>query len=166
LWNNRRWIHDIMADLEKFIESTEEEIETMLREPPAAGERSFSKPVVYGFSIRLGPEGGPILRSFGDRPRKGFREPINEQMVDEQRQQLKIIQEAPGVEKEDFDIKSTEAETRILAARGEHRYQTTVRHQAPVDPATARAAYVNGILEIVFKLRDKTNKEYEDIRVE
>ncbi|MBI4257978.1 MAG: Hsp20/alpha crystallin family protein [Thaumarchaeota archaeon] len=156
-----------MDDLESFMEETEEEIEHVIKGLYEGGQHAISKPLVYGFSIRFNSNGVPVIKSFGDKPLKeGFREPFSDQLVDQQRGDLKIILEMPGIEKNDIDIKSTENETTVSAGREELKYRTNVQHHAPVLPDTATATYLNGILEITFRLKDKANKGYTKIKVE
>ncbi|MBI2184431.1 MAG: hypothetical protein HYU39_05670 [Thaumarchaeota archaeon] len=156
-----------MDDLESFMEETEEEIERVIKGFYEEGQWSLSKPLVYGFSIRFNSNGVPVIKSFGDKPLKeGFREPFSDQLVDQQRGDLKVILEMPGVEKSDIDVKSTESETTVSAARGEAKYRTSIQHHTPVLPETATATYLNGILEVAFRLKDKANKGFTKIKVE
>ncbi len=166
VWNYRKRFHEIMDDLDQFMESAEEEIEDVIRQYCEADQKAPSKPIVYGFSVELGANGVPVIRTFGDRGiKEGFREPISDQVIDEQRGQLKIIAELPGVDRNEIEARSTETETALTASKGELSYKATIQHRAPVHPETASATYINGILEIAFRLKDKANKGYTTVKI-
>ena len=65
--------------------------------------------------------------------------------------ELRIIADMPGVEKEDIDLKC-DGETLTLDAVGNERtYSERVSLPTPVDEHTASATYNNGVLEVVFE---------------
>jgi HSP20 family protein len=126
-----------------------------------------ARPLLRGFSMRLGPDGQPIFRSFGDlgAPRDGYREPVYDQFLDEHVGELKVVAELPGVEKEDLRLNATENEFTLQASKGDHRYKAEMRLRAPVQPASAAAQYHNGVLEVRFRLKEKANKDFTKIDV-
>ena len=73
--------------------------------------------------------------------------------------------ELPGVEKEDVQLSALEDKVSLEAVKGERKYRMELSLQNAIDPESGTAAYTNGILEIVFKLRDKTNKGYRRVTV-
>lgn len=157
-----------MDELDRFINEMEREMERTLRTVYESRGKFISRPMVYGFSMKLGPDGQPILRTFGDKnvTREGFREPVYDQYVDDVRGELKLFVELPGVEKENVELKSTEAQVTVSATQGERTYKVEIPLKAPVEEETAIAAYRNGVLEVTFKLKDKANKGFKKISVE
>lgn len=113
---------------------------------------------VYGFSLRVGLGGRPIIEQFGNV--KATEEgavvaEVREPLVDvlDEGDYLVIIAELPGVEAEDVH---QEVEGDILELRAEtsdRKYSKEVLLPAAVDPASMRSSYRNGILEI--RLRKK-----------
>ena len=67
-------------------------------------------PIVYGYSMTIGPDGKPVVREFGNvrrgpEPLKGItekREPLVD-VVDGEKD-VRVIAELPGVRKEDVDV--------------------------------------------------------------
>ena len=51
------------------------------------------------------------------------------------------------------------------ATKGERNYKMELTLQNAIDPESGTASYTNGVLEVVFKLRDKTNKGYRRVKV-
>jgi HSP20 family protein len=115
----------------------------------------------YGYSITIGPDGKPHVREFGNiKPSKsagrqvleaGPREPFVETLMDDKTDELKLVVEMPGVQKEDIQTEVTENTMKITAARGDRRYDTTVDLETEVDPNSAKATYNNGVLEVRLK---------------
>lgn len=168
MFSRRKRFHDLMDELDRFIEELEKDVEKTVRGLYESGEKFFSKPMVYGFSMKIGPDGEPVLRTFGDRRmlEEGFREPVHDQFVDEGRGELKLFAELPGVEKEDIQLQSTETRAVISAVRGDRKYRSEIELRAPVDPSTATAVYKNGVLEATFRLKEKTNKGFTNVRID
>ncbi|MCS7116122.1 MAG: Hsp20 family protein [Nitrososphaerales archaeon] len=151
-----------MDELDRFIDEVERELEGTIKSMFESRSELFNRPMVYGFSVKIGPEGEPIIRTFGDKILRGdgFREPVYDQIVDEERHELKLIVELPGVEKEDIKLESLENEVMILAERGERRYKANIKLKSAVDPKSAHAVYRNGVLDVTFKLKSNANKGY------
>ncbi len=162
-----RWFRRVFEDIESEIERIEEEFERAfgsLRE----GTRG---PLVYGFSITVGPDGMPVIRRFGNlRPptsaEEGFRTPFVDVMVDDKANEVKVIAEIPGVSKEDVKIRSTEKRVEISAERGDRKYRAEVDLPVEVDVNSGRAKYNNGVLEITFRPKEELKPEGTEIKVE
>jgi HSP20 family protein len=166
MFNSRRRYHALVDELERFIAEMERDLERTLRTAIDSDILS-ARPLVRGFSMQLGPDGQPIFRSFGDFgvPREGYRQPVYDQLLDQQKGELKIVAELPGVEKEDLRLNATENELALEASRGDRRYKTDIRLRAPVQPSSAAAQYHNGVLEVRFRLKEKANKDFTKISV-
>lgn len=114
------------------------------------------KPRVLGFSFKLGPEGKPIIESFGDVKRgpKGTefleaREPLIN--VDYRPKEVIVTAELPGVHKEKINLKTMKDTVVIDVPDAEPKYHSKIALREAIDPRTAKASFKNGVLEIRFK---------------
>ncbi len=123
-----------------------------------------SKGFVSGFNVRMGPDGKPHFSTFGNKPSINTdktvptvaadeREPLTD--VIEEGNTIAITMELPGVDKADLDVKMNEESLEIAVDNERRKYHKRVRLPAKVDPATTKAVYNNGILDVtVQKLED------------
>lgn len=111
----------------------------------------------YGYSVTVGSDGRPVVREFGNmKPgHAGSRNIQVDTIVDEKKNEVKMVAEIPGVEKKDIDIVLEDEGVAISATRGQIKYHTNVPLQHGVNRDTIKASYRNGILEIVFGVEDK-----------
>jgi HSP20 family protein len=163
----RKNLRDMLDELDRYFDEFERSLEEAVRSSVNMGQKAFSKPVVTGMAMGFGPEGKPRIQFFGDNlvGPDGFRSPIYEQVVDEKEGNLRLLVELPGVEKEDVQISALEDKITLEATKGERLYRTEIVLQRDIDPDSGVASYRNGLLEVVFKLRDNTNKGYRRVRV-
>ncbi|MCS7109244.1 MAG: Hsp20/alpha crystallin family protein [Candidatus Micrarchaeota archaeon] len=143
----------MMEEMTKGFEDIEE-LEKRMRE---------GKSYVRGFSITIGPDGKPIIREFGDRPEitpKGIEEK-REPLVDiiNEKKNIKIIAELPGVRKEDIDLKADEKTIEIKVDTAERKYYKKLDLPAKIKPETADARYNNGVLEITIEKVEPSKEE-------
>ncbi|MEM4869208.1 MAG: archaeal heat shock protein Hsp20 [Desulfurococcaceae archaeon] len=170
-----RIFEDILRDLRHLMRRfyygfpSPEEFEKEMREL----EKRGIKPYVYGFSITIGPDGKPVIREFGNVKRvRGRPEIIEERepLVDvfEKDDEVIVVAEIPGVDKDKIDLKITEdGKTLIIRASNEERkYYKEVELPAKVDPDTSRATYKNGVLEVKLKKIGKEEGKGFKIKVE
>lgn len=146
-----------------------EDIEREIRE---LEKRGF-KPYVYGFSITIGPDGRPIIREFGNVRRIRGKPEIAEErepLVDvfEREDEVIVVAEMPGVEKDKIDLKVTEDGKMLIikASNEERKYYKEIELPARVDPESAKATYKNGILEVRLKKVGKEEGKGIKIKVE
>ena len=156
--DRRKNLRDMLDELDRYFEELEKDLQDSVRHALVEG-RHLAGPFVGGFSMQVGPD-GPSIQFFGDNPQQkgGFRSPLSEQVVDEKTGVLRILIDMPGVEKEDVSVSATERTVIVKAERGSRRYGSELGLKAEVDPDTGKAEYKNGVLEISFSLRDKSNK--------
>ena len=65
-----------------------------------------------------------------------------------------------------FDlISALENKLMLQAEHRERKYKAEIGLQREIDAESGSATYRNGLLDIVFKLRDKTNKGYRRVSV-
>ena len=164
----RKRFHHLMDELDKMMQDAEKDIEESLRNAFQMGNSIENKPFVYGFSMKLSSDGDPIISTFGDinNAIEGVREPIVDQILDESRGTLKVFAELPGVEKEEIKLQVFEEGLNIIAQHRDRQYNTQIPLKAKVDPAKSSASYLNGVLEITFQIKDKTNKGFSEIRID
>ena len=137
------------------------------------GGEKYRKPFVYGFSVRVGPDGIPHVQQFGDtRFRKGpkysdeqggEREPLTD--IIEAEDHVAITLELPGVEKEDINME-IEEETLIIDVDTESRkYHKELKLPENLDSESIEATYKNGVLDIVIKRKKEKPKKGKRINI-
>ncbi|MEM2875889.1 MAG: archaeal heat shock protein Hsp20 [Candidatus Bathyarchaeia archaeon] len=136
-------------------------------------------PIVYGYSVIVGPDGKPQIREFGNvkpsleptplglsRPKLKVseqREPLVE--VIEDASTISVVAELPGVEKKDIDLTCTERLLSISADTEARKYFKELKLPAEVDPKSAKAKYRNGVLEVILN-KSKPKPAGERISIE
>jgi len=129
-------------------------------------------PIIYGYSMRIGPDGRPEIREFGNvHPRKRApifgapersleimekREPLTD-VIDE-RDVIRVVAEVPGVDKSDIKLSGTERILAISVDTEQRKYHKDVNLPEEVDPDSAKASYRNGVLEVKLKKRRKESR--------
>ena len=108
---------------------------------------------VYGFTVRLGLGGKPVVEQFGN-----IRETASGAVVTETREPLVdvldegdhilVIAETPGVEEGDVRVKVEGDILNIDASRGARRYHKEVLLPTAASPENVATCYRNGILEV------------------
>jgi HSP20 family protein len=132
-------------------------------------------PFVYGYSVTIGPDGKPQVREFGNvkpetrlgRPSIGIsekREPLVDIM--ETDDEVRIIAELPGVEKESIRLHATENSIAISVDTPQRKYNKEIELKANVNPKQAKSSYKNGVLEVILKKKEKEKQKGELINVE
>ncbi|MEW6034244.1 MAG: archaeal heat shock protein Hsp20 [Chloroflexota bacterium] len=108
---------------------------------------------VYGFSVRMGLGGKPVIEQFGNvkETESGAvvsetREPLVDVMDEGDR--LVVIAELPGVEEKDIHLRVEGDILEVAASARDRRYRREVLLPSAVDPASLKSSYRNGILEI------------------
>ncbi len=123
--------------------------------------RSNGDPYVYGFSLRVGPDGKPHIEEFGNvSNRQGIqscdpsketcgREPLTDTIEGDD--DVTIIAELPGIEKDDIVIDVDEESLTLDVDTEKRRYRKDLTFPCKVDPDSGRASHKNGVLEVKFK---------------
>lgn len=179
-WRRRRRDWDNLFDeffgreFEYFDEIAEKmfkDLEELFR--GSSGGLSEGKPFVKGFSIRMGPEGKPEIKEFGSKPRSVAetgseeseeRKPLIDVMKGDE--EVNVIAEMPGVNKEDIDINASETSVDIKAEGSTMRYSESVDLGCEVLPDSAKARYNNGVLEIIFKRKEPQKEKKKKVDIE
>jgi HSP20 family protein len=164
-----REFEEMRRDMERMFEETLRDIDKapkeLIREydAPTGGRVREVGPLVYGYSMIIGPDGKPKVKQFGNiRTLGGMtppaltaeREPLSDVITTEK--DIKITVEMPGISKQDIKINaydgSVEVSTVETAAK---KYRRFIELPPDADLETAKSTYTNGILEISFKKKGK-----------
>ncbi len=160
-------IDDMMREMERTFSEQFKELEKelpkgLVRESktPDGTTRKEIGPIVYGYSVTIGPDGKPVVREFGN-VRKGAgtpwrqiqdkREPLVDVVSSEK--EVRVIAELPGVSKEDINLTVNEKSLVISVDREDRRYYKELDLPGIVDPKGAKSSYNNGVLEITIPLK-------------
>lgn len=139
--------------------------------PDGTTVREFG-PFVYGYSVKIGPDGKPEIREFGNvKPSrlgpqvKEEREPLVD--VIETDGEIHIVAELPGVEKNDIKLHGTEDTLTISVDTPQRKYYKEVSLPAKANVKEARTQYKNGVLEITLpKTKEEKKPKGEPINIE
>jgi HSP20 family protein len=127
---------------------------------PDGGVKKEIGPIVYGYSVTIGPDGKPVVREFGN-VRSGEGKPLKaiqdkrEPLVDvvSSGKDVRVIAEMPGVNKEDINVTVNEKSVVISVDREDRGYFKELELPGVVEPKGARSNYNNGILEVTIPLK-------------
>ena len=160
-------IDEMMKEMERAFSEQFKDLEkelpkSLVRESrtPDGGVKKEFGPIVYGYSVTIGPDGKPVVREFGNvRSREGKswkaiqgkREPLVD--VVSSGREVRVIAEMPGVRKEDVNVTVSE-KSMVISVESEGRgYYKELDLPGTVDPKGARSTYNNGILEVTIPLK-------------
>jgi len=137
------------------------------------GPGSNSNGIFYGYQVRVGPDGKPQVREFGNRTpagrdafQLGSKEPFVDVVTSDKDQTLKVIAEMPGVQKENIQLDATEDSLTIKAINQDRNYDTRVPLSTPVDPSTTKASYKNGVLEVILRTKEAPKPKGTSIHID
>ena len=138
-------------------------------------------PIVYGYSVVVGPDGKPRITEFGNvkqgthigskegtgRRRGGprlaaEREPLADVITTDD--EVKVVVELPGVNKENIKVNAYEGSAEVVAEAQDRKYRRVVDIPADTDAESVKSTFKNGLLEIAFKRKDKPKGK--EIKVE
>jgi len=129
-------------------------------------------PFVYGYSVKIGPDGKPEIREFGNVKPSRFGPRIKEErepLVDvvETDNEVHVVAELPGVEKTDIKLHGTEDTLTISVDTPQRKYYKEVKLPAKVNVKEAKTAYKNGVLEVTLpKVKEEKKPKGEPINIE
>lgn len=170
MWRRKGLFEDFFRefeDIDMMLEKMFDRIRTL------APEGRLDEPLYYGFSVNIGPDGIPEVRTFGNvQPTEGrqlsagVREPFADVIVDEERGEIIITAEVPGIEKKDIKTSATGTSIEITAETEKRKYYKRIPLRVEIDPNSTKATYNNGVLEIKAKLKSSAKTKDVDIKVE
>ena len=136
-----------------------------VRRLPDGSIRREYGPFVYGYSVKMGPDGKPVVREFGNiksGPGGDGEQPLNlqdqrEPLVDviDEDGQIRVVAELPGVDKEDIHLCVEERTLIIEVEDPERRYFKRLDLPCEIDCASSRSTYRNGVLETTLKKSER-----------
>ena len=126
-----------------------------------------NKPMVYGFSMKMGPGGQPRFEEFGNiapgqKKVKQKREPLVD-VIDKQKE-VTIIAELPGVEKKEINVTVSDAGKKLTIDVPKKFFKEIILPSKVKD--TADAHYKNGILEVNLKKIKPSKPKKKKIKIE
>jgi HSP20 family protein len=163
-----RGFDEIRREIEREFEDIGKNMpKNLIREytTPEGGKVREVGPVVYGYSMTVGPDGIPKVREFGNvKPSRGFSgfmrpeisgetEPLVDVTTDSN--QIKVIVEMPGVSKDKIKINAYDNTVEVKSEDPQRKYHRTIEIPPETNIETAKSAYNNGILEITFKKKEQ-----------
>jgi len=139
-------------------------------------------PLVYGYSMTIGPDGKPNVREFGNvRPNgqrnilasagKGAKPQISSEReplvdVNSNDKEVKVVLEIPGVKKEDIRINAHDGAVEVTASNPQRKYHKTIDLPQDANTETAKSTYNNGVLEITFGKKENAKPKGKEIKIE
>jgi len=171
-------IDKVFREMEKMMEEefknfTERVPKDYVKErklPDGSTVKEFG-PFVYGYSMKIGPDGKPEISEFGNI-KKGLKGPQvkeeREPLVDvvETNGEIRVVAELPGVEKTDIKLHGTEESVDISVDTPQNKYYKEVQLPAKVRVKEAKSTYKNGVLEIVIPKVEVKEPKGERIDIE
>jgi len=146
-------------------------------------------PIVYGYSMTIGPDGKPHIQEFGNvkpfgssssssksggltstsrfgtRPEiTAEREPLADVNVTDN--EVKVVLEMPGVKKEEIKVNAFDGSIEVLSNDPHRKYHKTIELPQEIDIESAKSTYNNGILEVTFNRKKETKPKGKEIKIE
>ncbi len=117
------------------------------------GDEKKGVKAVYGFSVRVGGGGKPLVERFGNVKDAGQGPVVDETrepMVDvfDEGDQLIVVAELPGVDADDIRFEVKDDVLSLSAAHGERKYRKEVLLSSAVRVRDAAPSYRNGVFEL------------------
>ena len=164
-------IDDVFREMEKmmddelkdFTEKVPKEYVKERKLPDGSTVKELG-PFVYGYSMKIGPDGKPEIQEFGNIKKglkgtpqvKEEREPLVDTVETEN--DVHVVVELPGVEKSDIKLHGTEDSITISVDTPHYKYFKEVELPVKVKVKEANSSYKNGVLEVVLPKAETENK--------
>jgi len=168
-WFRRRRSRDPFFDMDRMFHEMERMMEEEFKSFTEKVPKDFVKerklpdgstvkewgPFVYGYSMKIGPDGKPEIQQFGNIKKslkgpevKEEREPLVD--IVETNNEVRVVVEMPGVEKSDIKLHGTEDSLTISVDTPHYKYYKDVALPVIVKVKEARSTCKNGVLEVVI----------------
>ncbi len=162
---------DIFGEFDSEFAGMRDRFDELLERLMGGDLGNEDNPLIYGFSMRVGPDGTPVINEFGNTvgpnvPNKGegaLREPLTD--VIESDDKVRVIVELPGVEKKDVKVDAADRTLDIEVTNPRKRFSKHMNLPCDVVPDSAKANYKNGVLEVVLQ-REVPKKRKKPVKVE
>lgn len=146
-------------------------------ETPEGGKVREVGPIVYGYSMTIGPDGKPRVKEFGNVKSpmswgRGLgssvisseREPLSNVSVTDK--EVLVTVEMPGVAKDKIKINAYEDRVEVTSEDPKRKYREEVTIPPEADIETVRSSYNNGIIEIIFKKKEQAKRKGKEIKID
>jgi HSP20 family protein len=166
-----REFEDMRRDMQRMFEEALRDVEHLPKdlvreyESPAGGKVREVGPIVYGYSVTVGPDGKPRVHEFGNiRAPSGMtgsisgpeltaeREPLADIITTDK--EVKVVVEMPGITKENVRVSAYNDSIEISTEGSQRKYRKVIELPSEADMNTARSTFNNGILEILFNKKE------------
>ena len=144
---------------------------------PEGGKVRQVGPIVYGYSMTIGPDGKPKIREFGNikSPMGGMgsfeqpslsaeREPLID--ISSTDNEVKIVAEMPGISKDKINVNAYDKYVEIKSEDPNRKYHKKIEVPEDIDINSAKSNYNNGVLEINFKKKEQQKPQGRQINIE
>jgi HSP20 family protein len=149
-------------EVKKFMENVPKDYVKERKLPDGSTVRELG-PFVYGYSMKIGPDGKPEIQEFGNIKKslkgpqvKEEREPLVDIM--ETNSDVHVVVELPGVEKSDIKLHGTDDSLTISVDTANYKYYKDVELPVKVRVREAKSTYKNGVLEVVLPRAEAPKK--------
>jgi len=169
-------------EMEREFEDIEKTVpKDLVREydTPQGGKVREVGPLVYGYSMTVGPDGKPKVKEFGNvkPPRRfgfgtglsrpeisGEMEPLADLTTTDK--EIKVVIEMPGLSKDKIKVDAYEGKVEVKSDDPQRKYHKILELPPEADIETAICAYKNGILEITFNKKEQAKTKGKTIKIE
>ncbi len=144
---------------------------------PEGGKVRQVGPIVYGYSMTIGPDGKPKIREFGnikspmgemgsfEQPSlSAEREPLID--ISSTDNEVKIVAEMPGISKDKINVNAYDKYVEIKSEDPNRKYHKKIEVPEDIDINSAKSNYNNGVLEINFKKKEQQKPQGRQINIE
>jgi HSP20 family protein len=177
-----RGFDQMRREMEREFEDIEKTVpKDLVREydTPQGGKVREVGPLVYGYSMTVGPDGKPRVKEFGNvkPPRRlGFgtgmgRPEISGEMepladVTTTDKDIRIVLEMPGLSKDKIKVDAYENKVEVKSEDPQRKYHKIIEIPPETDIESARCSYNNGILDITFNKKEQSKTKGKAIKIE
>jgi HSP20 family protein len=180
---------DVFRGLEEMQREMDKELEDMKKNLPKDLVREYQTPegwkvqevgpLVYGYSMTIGPDGKPKVREFGNVKRPagfgfgfgsskpkivGEIEPLIDVATTDK--EVKVTVEIPGVAKDKIKIDAYDSMVEVKSEDPQRKYHKIIDLPLDANIETAKSKYINGILEITFDKKKETKPKGKQIKID
>jgi HSP20 family protein len=154
-------VYDSDKEFERMIRQIERMIRNSIRESSRNKNRNDDS-FVHGFNVKIDSEGNARIKEFNGYPGhnkkyKTEREPVVD--VIEDKNDVSVTIEIPGVKKEDVDLNVVDNIFEIKLSNPLNRFHKKIALPCKVKPETTEAVFNNGLLDVVIKKENIDDKE-------
>ena len=180
-----RGFDQMRREMEREFEDIEKSVpKDLVREydTPQGGKVREVGPLVYGYSMTVGPDGKPKVKEFGNVKSSrrfefggvgmsGGRPEISDEMeplvdVTTTDKEVKVVIEMPGLSKDKIKVAAYEDKVEVKSDDPQRKYHKIVEIPPETDIESAKCAYNNGILEITFNKKEQAKTKGKAIKIE